>query len=78
MGHEDKIDEENISEFFVYNRTLKIFRTQNSDLAETDFFDLSQSYPDRYLCPVYFNRVTHFRHHLPSVDWDGIWIHTSK
>ena len=78
IGHEDEIDEETTLELSKYNQALKSFRAQNWDQAETAFFALSQIHPDRFLYQVYLDRVTHYRDHLPSDDWDGVFTHTSK
>ncbi|MFA9420053.1 MAG: CHASE2 domain-containing protein [Gammaproteobacteria bacterium] len=78
VGYKNDLDRSVTSELTSYEQALRIFRSQNWDRAEIDFFNLNQSNPDRRLYQVYLDRIMHFRAAPPADDWDGVYDHTSK
>ncbi|MBC8211812.1 MAG: adenylate/guanylate cyclase domain-containing protein [Gammaproteobacteria bacterium] len=78
IGHKNDVSKEVISELSRYKQALMVFRQQNWDKAEMDFFNLSQSYPDCKLYTEYLDRINAFRQNSPGEDWDGVFTHTSK
>jgi len=78
VGHKIDLDKSISSELSTYQRALRRFRSQNWDKAEIDFFNLSQSNPDRKLYQIYLDRIMHFRANPPADNWDGAYTHTSK
>jgi len=78
VGHKNDLDKSVTSELTSYKQALRIFRSQDWDRAEVDFFNLSQSNPDRKVYQVYLDRIMHFRAEPPADDWDGVYDHTSK
>lgn len=78
VGHKNDLDRSVTSELTSYEQALGIFRSQNWDRAEVDFFKLNQSNPDRKLYQVYLDRIKYFRAAPPADDWDGVYDHTSK
>lgn len=78
IGHKNDISKEITTELSRYKQALRVFRQQNWDKAEMDFFNLSQSYPECKLYTEYLNRIAAFRQEPPAEDWDGVFTHTSK
>ena len=78
VGHKNDLDKSVASELTSYKQALRSFRSQNWDKAEIDFFNLSQSNPERKIYQIYLDRIMHFRAEPPGEDWDGVFIHTSK
>ncbi len=78
IGHKNDITREQTAELTSYKQALLAFRKQDWDNAEMMFFNLSRSYPDRFLYQEYLNRVATYRKNPPGEDWDGVYTHTSK
>lgn len=60
-----------------HKQALKLYREQQWDAAEREFFTLAQSH-DRPLYRVYLDRITRFRQHPPPSDWDGVFTLSAK
>lgn len=78
IGHKNDLDKGTMSELSSYKKALKNFHNQHWDKAEVDFFNLSRSYPDRYLYQVYLDRISVYRKEPPGENWDLVFTHTSK
>jgi adenylate cyclase len=74
-GKEDKTIKDELK---LYRETLKLYRAQNWDIAELQFINLKNQYPNRYLYPMYLERVAFYRENPPGDDWDGVFTHQSK
>ena len=61
IGHKNDVEKSVTKELASYRTALKAFRAQDWDRAELDFFNLSRSYPDRYLYEVYTKRIAVYR-----------------
>lgn len=75
LGKEDKSIKD---EFKLYRETLKLYRAQNWDLAEMQFINLQQMYPERYLYRMYIERIAYYRQNPPGADWDGVFTYQTK
>ena len=78
IGHKNDVDKATTSELSRYKQALKVYRQQDWDKAEMDFFNLSQSFPDCLLYKEYLNRIAKYRANPPGENWDGVFTHTSK
>ncbi len=78
IGHKNDVDKAITAEISRYKQALRVYRQQNWDKAEMDFFNLSQSFPDCLLYQEYLNRIANYRMNPPGDDWDGVYTHTSK
>ncbi len=78
VGYTSALDKEVKKEIRLYRDALKLFRSQNWDMAEIQFLNLSKMNPERMLYAVYIQRIAHYRNHSPGDKWDGVWTHTSK
>ncbi len=74
----EELTREVSDEIKLYGQALKYYRTQEWDLAELQFLNLSKMSPSRALYPMYVERIKHFRMESPGADWDGVYTHTSK
>ena len=52
--------------------------TEDWDMAEREFFMLSQATERKALYDMYLERVNHFRREPPPADWDGVFTFTTK
>jgi adenylate cyclase len=71
-------DEAVKKELDLYHETLKLYRTQNWDMAEMQFVNLQKLSPNRYLYEVYLERIASYREDPPGADWDGVYTAKSK
>ena len=55
-----------------------LYRQQQWDAAEREFFSLAQSETGRTLYRVYLDRIAHFRQNPPLPGWDGVFAFTTK
>ncbi|MFT5398536.1 MAG: adenylate cyclase [Planctomycetota bacterium] len=78
IGHKNDLEKSVTAELTSYKKALQNFRAQSWDKAEMDFFNLTRSYPDRFLYEVYLDRIGTYRKDPPGDDWDGVFKHTSK
>ncbi len=75
IGQEDKATKDELK---LYREALKLFRSQNWDLAEIQFLNLQKMQPTRYLYKMYVERIAHYRKVPPPADWDGVYTHETK
>ncbi len=74
----EELDKASKDELKLYEQALKYYRSQEWDLAELQFLNLSKMTPERMLYSLYVERIKHFRSEPPGSDWDGVYTHTSK
>lgn len=74
-GKQDQTLEDELN---AYGRALQAYRTQNWDMAEKQFNNLYQLYPQRMLYQIYIERIAYFRKNPPEADWDGVFTHETK
>jgi adenylate cyclase len=73
-----KEDEETKDELKLYREAIRLYRSQNWDLAELQFINLQKLNPQRYLYEMYAKRIVYFRLSPPDKGWDGVYTHESK
>ncbi|MCG8435124.1 MAG: adenylate/guanylate cyclase domain-containing protein [Gammaproteobacteria bacterium] len=61
-----------------HKQALMLYRKQDWDNAEREFFSLQQAQTDRLLYKMYLERVAYFRKNPPGESWDGVFTHTTK
>ncbi len=61
-----------------HRKALRAYRAGNWDSAESAFFSLQQSFPERRIFAIYLDRIAHFRSSPPPEDWDGVFTHAAK
>lgn len=78
LGRRDALPKESGQLRARHKQALMLYRQQQWDAAEREFFSLSQSGSDRLLYRIYLDRIAHFRQHPPATDWDGVFTFSSK
>jgi len=66
------------SELELYREALKLYRSENWDMAELQFLNLKQAHPQRALYDEYLHRIQVFRQNPPEPGWDGVFTHETK
>ncbi|HEX7048264.1 MAG TPA: adenylate/guanylate cyclase domain-containing protein [Gammaproteobacteria bacterium] len=61
-----------------HKQALMLYREQQWDAAEREFFSLAQSYADKPLYRLYLDRIAYFRQHPPPADWEGVFTFSTK
>jgi adenylate cyclase len=67
-----------LGELKLYREALKLYRTENWDMAELQFLNLHSAHPDERLYQLYCERIEHFRADPPDSGWDGVFTHKTK
>lgn len=61
-----------------HRSALRLYRSQQWDRAEREFFLLKQSDRGRPVYDLYLERIAHFRENPPGRNWDGVFVYTTK
>jgi adenylate cyclase len=62
----------------IYREALKLYRSQNWDLAEMQLLNLLKLEPKRYVYEMYVKRIAYFRQNPPEAHWDGVFKFETK
>ncbi|MGY1490340.1 CHASE2 domain-containing protein [Methylobacillus pratensis] len=65
-------------ELAQYELALAAYRQQQWQQANTAFKALQTAYGERRIYVLYLERISHFSHHAPEADWDGVYNFESK
>jgi adenylate cyclase len=74
----DLIDQATKNNLARYIEALRLYRSQSWDLAEVEFLQLQKLEPERYVYPMYLERIEFFRKTPPGDDWDGVFNFDTK
>jgi adenylate cyclase len=78
LGFEGQVDKAELDELKLFQRVLKLYRTQNWDMAELQLINLQKMAPTVQLYQLFLDRIKHFRANSPQAGWDGVWVFESK
>ena len=78
LGFEGQVDKAMLDELKLFQRALKLYRTQNWDMAELQLINLQKMAPTVQLYQLFIDRIKQFRANSPQADWDGVWVFESK
>jgi adenylate cyclase len=78
LAHKDGGDKNLKSMLLRHKQALSMYRAQNWDTAEQEFFALQQANPGRELYRIYLDRINYFRSHPPGPGWDGVFTFKTK
>ncbi len=78
IGLKESMGKATRDELAVYGQAVKLYRSQNWDMAELQFLNLQRLSPQRSLYKVYAERVAFFRQNPPDVNWDGVFTFKTK
>jgi adenylate cyclase len=78
LGPREQLDEARRGELGLYREALKLYRSQNWDMAEIQFLNLHKAGRNGVLYAMYAERIAHFRERPPGAGWDGVFTHLTK
>lgn len=78
LGRRDALPKEAKQLRARHKQALMLYRDQQWDAAEREFFTLSQAEPSRSLYRIYLERIAHFRRQPPGAGWDGVFTFSTK
>jgi adenylate cyclase len=62
----------------LFLQALRLYRKQDWDRAELQFFNLLKMSPQSRLYEVYGERIAHYRNNPPGENWDGVFVFKTK
>jgi len=74
----EELDAQWKKELKLFHDTLRLYRSQQWDMAELNFVNLERMSRGPKLYRMYAERVAHFRREPPPADWDGVFDHKTK
>lgn len=78
LGRRDELPKESRQLRARHKQALLLYREQQWDAAEREFFSLLQANPARKLYSIYLERIARFRRQAPAPDWDGVFVFETK
>jgi adenylate cyclase len=78
VGLASEVGKERLDELSLWHQVLRLYRTQEWDMAELQLINLQRMYPENGLYPIFIGRIAWFRKNPPGPDWDGTWAAESK
>lgn len=78
LGKADAADKNLRALLTRHKQALTVYRNQDWDSAEREFFALQQASPGRTLYAMYLDRVAYFKNHPPGAGWDGVFTFKTK
>ena len=78
LGSADAADKNLKALLTRHKQALTVYRNQDWDSAEREFFALQQASPGRALYAMYLDRVSYFKNHPPGSGWDGVFTFKTK
>ena len=72
LGLSNELSKEVLDELKLWHQTLKAYRSQNWDQADTLLINLHRMSPETALYEIYEKRIALLRQHPPGDDWDGV------
>lgn len=78
IGPYNSLSREDKGMLSKHHRALKCYRASDWDTAETEFFNLYQSFPNRKVFQVYLDRIANFRSQPPNPEWSGVYRSLAK
>ena len=67
-----------LDELKLWAQALRLYRSQNWDMAELQLLNLIREYPSRLLYRVFLDRIGVFRKNPPGEQWDGAYRFETK
>jgi len=78
MGYARDRDDAGRQMIAAFEAGLAAYRKQDWDAAEAAFREGLELAPDDRPSQVFLERIAAFRTSVPPLDWDGVWVATSK
>jgi adenylate cyclase len=78
LMHRDAVSKDVKALLLRHKQALAVYRAQDWDGAEKEFFQLQQSNPGMPVYGMYLDRISYFRGHPPGAGWDGVFTFKTK
>jgi len=78
MGPKDALSAELRQDLARHRGALKLYRSQQWDQAEAEFFSLSRGPNKHKVYEMFMERIAYYRKNPPGAKWDGVWTFTTK
>jgi len=75
---EEEITDGELVEMEKSKKAVSAYLKQDWLNARLFFEELQKMSPERKLYSIYLERISNFMNHPPPVNWDGVFIHTTK
>lgn len=78
LGLVGEVAQELLEEVKLFQQAVRLYRKQDWDKAELQFFNLLKIAPQSKLYEVYTERVGYYRNNPPGENWDGVFVFKTK
>jgi adenylate cyclase len=78
MGPKEALDPALRQDLARHRGALKLYRGQQWEQAEAEFFSLSRGAHKHKVYEMFLERIAYYRKHPPGPQWDGAWTFTTK
>lgn len=78
LGPKDALAADLRNEVARHRGALKMYRAQQWEQAEAEFFSLSRGAHPHKVYELFLERIAHFRKNPPGPAWDGVFTFTTK
>jgi adenylate cyclase len=78
LGLAGEVSAEVLAQLKTWQHALRLYRAQDWEQAELQFYNLSRQAPECKLYQLYLARVAHWQKEPPGADWDGVTTFETK
>jgi len=78
LGRQGEVDRALLDQMGLFQKAIRLFRSQDWDLAEVQLLNLQRVAPQRKVFQLYLERIAHYRLEPPPSDWDGVFVFQTK
>lgn len=78
LGVQGQVDQAKLEEIELFHRALKLYRSQDWDMAELQLLNLQKRSPDGRLYQTFLERIAFLRATPPGAGWDGAFTFETK
>lgn len=78
LGEKGQVEQSRVDEADLFHQALRLYRSQNWDMAEMQLLNLQKKSPDRRLYGTFLERIGYLRQNPPGKDWDGAFTFETK
>ena len=78
VGLRGEVDQAKLDEIELFQQVLKLYRSQNWDMAELQLLNLQKQRSDSKLYKTFLERIAFLRANPPGSEWDGAFTFQTK
>jgi adenylate cyclase len=78
LGAIGEVDKRALDELRLFNQAVKLYRSQDWDMAELQLLNLLKTAPESLLYRLYLERISLYRTTSPGKHWDGAFTFEHK